>query len=85
MQAADTMSPTDRSAMISGMVDRLADRLERSPRDADGWLRLIRARIVLGESDLAKQALGRSLEVFSDDAAERDRITASARQLGLAP
>jgi hypothetical protein len=39
---------------------------------------------VLGDSDLAKQALARGLEVFADDAAQRDRIAASARQLGLA-
>jgi cytochrome c-type biogenesis protein CcmH len=85
VQAAATMSPDDRSAMIRGMVDGLASRLEQSPRDADGWIKLIRARIVLGESDLAKQALTRSLAVFADDAAERERIAASARQLGLAP
>ena len=71
--------------MIGGMVDRLASRLERSPRDANGWISLIRARSVLGENDLAKQALARGLDVFADDAAERDRIAASARQLGLAP
>jgi cytochrome c-type biogenesis protein CcmH len=85
VKAAAAMSPADRSAMIRGMVDGLASRLEQSPHDADGWIRLIRARIVLGEGDLAKQALARSLEVFADDAAERDRIAASARQLGLAP
>jgi cytochrome c-type biogenesis protein CcmH len=85
VKAAAAMTPADRSAMIRGMVDGLASRLEQSPRDADGWIKLIRARIVLGESDLAKQALTRSLEVFADDAAERDRIAASARQLGLAP
>jgi cytochrome c-type biogenesis protein CcmH len=84
-RAAEAMSPDDRSAMIRGMVDGLASRLERTPRDADGWIKLIRARSVLGESDLAKQALARSLEVFADEAAERDRIAASARQLGLAP
>jgi cytochrome c-type biogenesis protein CcmH len=83
-RAAEAMSPTDRVAMIRGMVDGLAVRLERSPRDADGWIRLIRAWNVLGEGDLAKQALARGLEVFADDAAERDRIAASARQFGLA-
>jgi cytochrome c-type biogenesis protein CcmH len=84
-RAAEAMSPQDRAAMIGGMVDRLASRLERSPRDANGWISLIRARSVLGENDLAKQALARGLDVFADDAAERDRIAASARQLGLAP
>jgi hypothetical protein len=43
------------------------------------------ARTVLGDSDLAMQAFARGLEVFADDPIERDRITASARQLGLGP
>jgi cytochrome c-type biogenesis protein CcmH len=83
VQAAETMAPADRTAMIRGMVDSLASRLERSPRDADGWIRLIRSRTVLGEGDLAKQALERGLAAFADDAQERDRITAAAQELGV--
>jgi cytochrome c-type biogenesis protein CcmH len=81
--AAEAMPPADRSLMIREMVDGLANRLEQSPRDADGWIKLIRSRIVLGERKLAKQALARGLNVFADDAGERDRIAAAAQQLGL--
>jgi len=42
------MPPGDRAAMIQSMVDSLARRLEQSPRDADGWIKLIRSRVVLG-------------------------------------
>jgi cytochrome c-type biogenesis protein CcmH len=83
VRAAEAMPPADRSLMIREMVDGLANRLEQSPRDADGWIKLIRSRIVLGESKLAKQALARGLNVFADDAGERDRIAAAAQQLGL--
>jgi cytochrome c-type biogenesis protein CcmH len=83
VQAAEGMAPADRTAMIRGMVDGLASRLERSPRDADGWIRLIRSRIVLGEGDLAKQALARGLAAFVDDAPERDRIAGAAQELGV--
>ena len=83
VQAAEAMSPADRSAMIRGMVDGLARRLDQSPRDADGWIKLIRSRIVLGETDQAKQALSRSTEIFNDDTQQRDRIIAAARELGL--
>lgn len=83
VQAAEAMPPADRSAMIRGMVDGLASRLEQSPRDADGWIKLIRSRIVLGETELAKQALARGLEVFGEDAQQRDRIIAAAQRLGL--
>ncbi len=83
LQAAKAMSPTDRSAMIHKMVDGLARRLEQSPRDAEGWIKLIRSRTVLGETDQAKQAFSRAIEVFTDDAGERDRIVAAAREVGI--
>jgi cytochrome c-type biogenesis protein CcmH len=83
VQVAEAMPPVDRSAMIRGMVDGLANRLETSPRDADGWIKLIRSRMVLGETELAKQALARGLEVFAEDKQQRDRIGAAAQQLGL--
>lgn len=83
VQAAEAMLPGDRAAMIRSMVDGLASRLEQSPRDADGWIKLIRSRVVLGETDLAKRALARGLEVFADDKQQQDRIAAAARQSGL--
>jgi len=83
VQTAEAMPATERSAMIRGMVDGLASRLEQSPRDADGWIKLIRSRIVLGETELARQALARGLEVFTEDAKQRDRIIAAAQELGL--
>jgi tetratricopeptide (TPR) repeat protein len=73
----------DRGPMIRGMVDRLAARLESAPRDADGWLRLIRARTVLGESDLAREALRKALATFADDKTTRDNIVSAAREIGL--
>jgi cytochrome c-type biogenesis protein CcmH len=83
VKAAEAMAPSDRSAMIRGMVDRLANRLEKSPRDADGWIKLMQSRVVLGETELAKQALARGMEAFTDDTQQRDRIIAAAQQLGL--
>lgn len=85
VQAAEAMAPADRSLMIRGMVDGLANRLEQSPRDAEGWIKLVRSRMVLGERELAKQALAGGLKAFADDAQERDRIAAAAQQLGLDP
>ena len=83
VQAAEAMPPADRAAMIRGMVDRLADRLEQSPHDADGWIKLIQSRMVLGETELAKQSLARGLQALAEDAPERGRIAAAAQQLGL--
>ncbi|MBR1275966.1 c-type cytochrome biogenesis protein CcmI [Bradyrhizobium sp. AUGA SZCCT0283] len=82
---AETMAPQDRSAMIRNMVDGLAARLEQSPRDAEGWIKLIRSRVVLGETEQAKASLQRALAVFAEESGERTRIADAAKQLGIAP
>lgn len=61
MDAAQQMSTEDRNAMVRSMVDRLAERLQENPNDADGWLRLARAREVLGEMDAARESLRRAV------------------------
>jgi cytochrome c-type biogenesis protein CcmH len=82
---AESMVPQDRAAMIRGMVEGLASRLEQQPRDAEGWIKLVRSRVVLGEAELADKSLKRALGVFSEDGPERTRIVDAARQLGLKP
>jgi cytochrome c-type biogenesis protein CcmH len=54
------MTPEEKAQMIQGMVATLAARLEANPDDAAGWRRLARAYEVLGQSDKAKDALGRA-------------------------
>jgi tetratricopeptide (TPR) repeat protein len=68
---------------IQAMVDGLATRLENFPHDADGWARLMRSRIVLGERDVAATAFRKALEVFKDDAAAAGKVKATALELGL--
>jgi cytochrome c-type biogenesis protein CcmH len=82
---ADAMAPADRNAMIRGMVENLASRLEKTPRDVEGWIKLIRSRTVLGETEAARQALDRAMQVFDDDPDERGRIAAAGREFGLTP
>ena len=36
----EAMPPHESDAVVRSMVDRLADRLESSPRDVEGWIRL---------------------------------------------
>jgi cytochrome c-type biogenesis protein CcmH len=62
----------------------LASRLAQSPQDADGWIKLIRARVVLGEQDAAKDALKQALLLFTGAEDETSRIMDAARELGLA-
>jgi tetratricopeptide (TPR) repeat protein len=77
------MPPPEHDAAIRSMVDGLADRLENSPRDVEGWTRLMRSRVVLGEREVAATAFRKALEVFKDDSAASSKITAAAIELGL--
>jgi cytochrome c-type biogenesis protein CcmH/NrfG len=81
--AYQAMPPQDRDTAIRSMVDGLAARLENAPRDLDGWTKLMRSRVVLGEKDVATTALRKALDVFKDDAAASGKITAAANELGL--
>lgn len=63
MQAAGSMSASDRGAMIQGMVQRLADRLKDHPDDLDGWLRLGRAYTVLQQPEKAADAYRNALRL----------------------
>ncbi len=80
---SEAMPPREQDAAIRSMVDGLANRLERSPRDVEGWTRLMRSRVVLGEREVAATAFRKALEVFKDDSAASGKITAAAIELGL--
>jgi len=80
---AAAMTSSDRMAMVQGMVDRLASRLVQSPRDADGWIKLMRSRKVLGDIEAAEQTFRLALDVFKDDPREQEQISAAARELDL--
>jgi cytochrome c-type biogenesis protein CcmH len=67
MQAMASMSPEERQQTIRSMVDGLSARLEESGGDVDGWLRLARARTVLGEKAAAEAALRRALTLDPDN------------------
>ncbi|CAN7636947.1 c-type cytochrome biogenesis protein CcmI [Mesorhizobium sp. LjRoot246] len=83
IDAASSMSPQDREAMINTMVAGLDDKLRQNPRDAEGWMRLVRSYVVLGKADQAREALGRAIAVFGADSDEARKFTAFAASLGL--
>ena len=83
MAAASSIPPSQQDAMVQGMVDGLARRLEANPKDATGWIRLMRARMVLGETDAASEALRSGLAAFRGDAATTAQINRAAEELGV--
>ncbi len=67
MAAAQALSEQERATMVRGMVDRLAERLKGTPNDADGWMRLGKARSVLGEFTAAAEAYGKAASLRPED------------------
>jgi cytochrome c-type biogenesis protein CcmH len=81
--AAQSLSAEQRRDMISGMVAGLAERLKENGSDIDGWLRLARAYMVLGERDKAQAAIADARKVFTGDSEKLKRIEEAARGLGI--
>ncbi len=81
--AAQSLSAEQRNEMIAGMVGRLAARLKDDATDFDGWLRLIRAYMVLGDRDKARATIVNARSAFPGDSEKRQRIDNLARSLGL--
>ncbi|MBC7522078.1 MAG: c-type cytochrome biogenesis protein CcmI [Sandarakinorhabdus sp.] len=80
---AASMTAGDRQAMITGMVNGLAAKLKANPRDEAGWLRLMRARTVLGDTAAATRSRNDALAAFAGDAAAQARIRAAATEMGI--
>ena len=84
--AVNAMSPEEQRAFIGQMVGRLEARLEDNPQDAEGWVRLARAKFVLDgqeaartvlEAALAQNPAGTYPNEFALLQAELDRLNAS--------
>jgi cytochrome c-type biogenesis protein CcmH len=85
----------DRLAMASGqgpggappdprqMVAQLAARLKADPNDALGWVRLMRAYTVLGETEKAKDALATARKTFEGNADAQTAFDTAAKALKL--
>jgi cytochrome c-type biogenesis protein CcmH len=83
MAVAKDMSDPDRNEMIRGMVERLAVRLKQNGNDVEGWLRLMRAYMVMGERDKAAGALTDARQAVAADAERLRQLNEGAKNLGL--
>jgi cytochrome c-type biogenesis protein CcmH len=81
--AAKDMNEADRSTMIRGMVDRLATRLKQNGDDVDGWLRLVRAYLVMGDRDKAMSALADARQAVANDTERLRQLNEGLKNLGL--
>ena len=70
-------------AMIRAMVARLAARLHDDGSDVEGWLRLMRSYVVLGEADKARAAVDDARRALKGDADKLRRLDEGAKSLGV--
>jgi cytochrome c-type biogenesis protein CcmH len=83
MAAAKDMTETDRNAMVRGMVERLAARLKQNGDDVEGWLRLVRAYMVMGAREKALSARADARQAVANDAERLRQLNEGLKNLGL--
>jgi cytochrome c-type biogenesis protein CcmH len=81
--ASSELSAEQRKVMIQGMVDRLAERLNRDGSDVEGWLRLVRSYMVLGQADKARAAAADARRALAGDPNKLRRLDDLVKGLGL--
>ncbi|MGY4435844.1 cytochrome c-type biogenesis protein CcmH [Bradyrhizobium sp. F1.13.1] len=83
LAASKDMKEGDRNAMVRGMVERLATRLKQNGDDVEGWLRLVRAYLVMGDRDKAVGASTDARQAVANDAARLRQLDEGLKTLGL--
>jgi cytochrome c-type biogenesis protein CcmH len=81
--AAQNMPEAQRTEMIRGMVQKLADKLRANGNDVEGWLRLVRAYVVLGEREKARDAAADARHALANDPQKLQRIDELVKALGV--
>lgn len=77
--AAPPAAPPD----IRAMVDGLAARLAADGSDFEGWMRLVRSYVVLGEAAKAREAASNARQRFAGDADKIGRLDGLVSELGI--
>jgi len=80
--AAQNLNDDERQAMIQGMVDNLAARLEDEPDDLAGWRMLARSWEMLGNPGAAAQAYTRAVALEPDHAETLLRAAITSAESG---
>jgi cytochrome c-type biogenesis protein CcmH len=69
--------------MVRTMVTRLAERLQRDGTDIEGWQRLVRSYMVLGDRDKALAAVGDARRALASEPEKLRKIEELVKGLGL--
>ena len=65
------------------MVARLSERLKQDGSDVDGWLRLVRAYMVLGDKEKARESVGEARRALNGNVEGLLRLDELIKGLGL--
>lgn len=84
-EAIAKLPPEEQKSAIRAMVAALDQRLGEKGGSAEEWLRLVQARIVLGERPAAETALRRAREALAQDAAAGGALESLAREIAAMP
>jgi cytochrome c-type biogenesis protein CcmH len=82
VEAAGSMSPEERQAMIEGMVARLEDRLTSEGGEPEEWLRLVNAYVRLGRREDAARVARLGIAAFGSGT-EADFLREQALLMGV--
>ncbi|TAK49759.1 MAG: c-type cytochrome biogenesis protein CcmI [Xanthobacteraceae bacterium] len=81
--AAAGASDAERGEKVRGMVERLATRLRQDGSDVDGWLRLVRAYMVMGDRDKALASVKDARAALTQDAGRLRQLNEGLKGLGI--
>jgi cytochrome c-type biogenesis protein CcmH len=83
LASASSLNPAQQAAMVQQMLAGLESRLKANPKDEEGWIRLIRSRMTLGQTEAAQAALRSGLSAVGSDSAAGGRLKSAAAELGV--
>jgi cytochrome c-type biogenesis protein CcmH len=83
LDAVAKLTPGQQTDTIRRMVNRLAGRLKEDGSDLEGWLKLVRAYLVLGERDKANGAASDARRALAHDPEKLRRIHELVKDFGL--
>jgi cytochrome c-type biogenesis protein CcmH len=83
MAAVQQLKPDEQNEMIRGMVTRLADRLKQDGSDLEGWQRLLRAYLVLGDKAKASAAAADARKALASDPDKLKRLDELIKAMGI--
>lgn len=84
VEEASKLSVADRQKFIRTMVGNLNKKLKENPKNFEGWKRLIRAYVVLGNHKKAKLTLSDSLIAFKEEPEKIELLKEFSVKLSLA-